>query len=118
MWRCFGRGFGVFLKGGGWEGGGGGGGWGAFATELGLGVAQVQTKKFDDAIRNLSGLNDAEALRWLAKAHVGIGVTPVQLRQNGAGILPTPQERQAGLELAIAAMKKAVELTKTARQSS
>src|SRR5437870_1517326 len=66
-----------------------------------------------EAIANLSGLHDAEALRWVARAQVGLGVTPVQQRQNGAGILPNQQERKARLESAMVAMRKAVELSKT-----
>lgn len=78
--------------------------------KLWLGVAEVQTKRFDEAIKNLATLNDAEALRWLARAQVGQGVTPIQLRQNGAGILPNQEERKAAFASAIASLKKAVAL--------
>src|ERR1051325_2195304 len=86
-------------------------------VKLWLGVAQVQTKRFDEAIRNLSGSIDPEALRWLARAQVGLGVTPVQMRQNGAGILPNQEERKSAFESAIASLKKSVELQGAVRDS-
>jgi tetratricopeptide (TPR) repeat protein len=86
-------------------------------TRLWLGVAQVETKRFDEAIHNLGGLHEAEALRWLARAQVGLGVTPVQRRQNGAGILPSQQERKTSFESAIEVLKKAVELQSSLRDS-
>jgi len=86
-------------------------------TKLWLGVVQVQTKRFDEALKNLGGLNDVESLRWVARAQVGIGITPVQMRQNGAGILPSPTERRARYESAIEALKKSVELQSASRDS-
>jgi tetratricopeptide (TPR) repeat protein len=86
-------------------------------VKLWLGVAQVQTKRFDEAIRNLSDAFGPEALRWLARAQVGAGVTPVQLRQNGAGILPNQEQRKAAFEAAIASLTKAVQLQGALRDS-